>query len=283
MLFTQSDAALERRTTPLLAGDIQAPIAAWLGAPFRRLEVAIADAEDGRHALEENKALRAELVKLRAETARLEAMRQRQIRLESLLSVDALGDIPDRRIAVRAVSDPSSPFVRSLLIGAGQSIGIKDGHAVLSEDGLIGHVVSAGRRSARVLRLDDLNSRVAVMNPRTNSRAILAGNNSDYPTLAFVADTSGWGAGDRVVTSGDDGRLPQGLPVGTVRADAELVVDLDFLVKPVDWVFVLPYEGVADPDDVDAEGEVGLDETENDPLTEANPDAPSATSADGDG
>ena len=251
MLFTQRDAAIERRTTPLLTSDIQAPIAALLGKPFRSLENAVADIEDGRRALQENKALRSELTALRAETDRLRAMQGRQYRLESLLSVERNGDIPDRRIAARAVSDPSSPFVRSLLIGAGREAGIEDGYAVLSDTGLIGHVVSAGRRSARVLRLDDLNSRVAVMSVRTGARAILAGGNTNYPTLAFAADSTQWQAGDRVVTSGDDGRLPQGLPVGTVLSEDQLRVELDFLDKPIDWVFMLPFDGIADAQDVD--------------------------------
>lgn len=253
LLLTQRDAAVERRTTPLLASDIQAPIAMWLGTPFRKLEVAVADVEDSRRALEENKALRAELAGLRADMIRLEAMRHRQKRLEKLLSVDVLAEIPDQRIAVRAVADPSSPFVRSLLIGAGQTDGIAEGYPVLSEEGLVGHVVSAGRHSARVLRLDDLNSRVAVMNPRTEARAILAGENREYATLDFVADQMGWQTGDRVLTSGDDGRLPQGLPVGIVRENTgiDFVVELDFQTRPIDWIFVLPYEPVANDEDLD--------------------------------
>lgn len=256
LLFTQRDAATERRTTPLLASDIQAPVAAWLGAPFRQLEGAVADVEDGRRALQENKALRNELTSLRADNARLQAQQARLRRLETLLAVDRTGDIPDRRISARAVSDPSSPFVRSLLIASGRENGVEDGYAVLSEAGLVGHVVSAGRRSARVLRLDDLNSRVAVISERSGARAILAGANNDRPTLAFVADQDGWQSGDRVLTSGDDGRLPQGLPIGTVLPGGRLAVVLDFLATPVDWVFVLPYEGLADPDDVDSDAEM---------------------------
>jgi rod shape-determining protein MreC len=270
LLFTQRDAATERRTTPLLASDVQAPVAAWLGAPFRKLEGAAADIEDSRRALEENKVLREELTLLRAKNDQLLAQRARLRRLEKLLSVERTGDIPDRRISARAVSDPSSPFVRSLLIASGRDNGVFDGYAVLSDVGLVGHVVGAGRRSARVLRLDDLNSRVAVMSQRSGARAILAGANDDRPTLAFVADPDGWQVGDRVITSGDDGRLPQGLPVGTVLPGDRLAVDLDFLASTIDWVFILPYEGLATPDDVDIEAPA-TDQTQAD-----TPDSPSS-------
>jgi len=277
LLLTQRDAATERRTTPSLASDVQAPVAAWLGAPFRKLEGAAADIEDSRRALEENKVLREELTILRAKNDQLLAQKARLRRLEKLLSVERTGDIPDRRIAARAVSDPSSPFVRSLLIASGRNNGVFDGYAVLSDVGLVGHVVSAGRRSARVLRLDDLNSRVAVMSQRSGARAILAGANDDRPTLAFVADPEGWQVGDRVITSGDDGRLPMGLPVGTVLPGDRLAVDLDFLASTIDWVFILPYEGLATPDDVDIEVSE-TDQTKTDtPASTANGSVPAAT------
>ncbi|MGB6230470.1 MAG: rod shape-determining protein MreC [Litorimonas sp.] len=253
LLLLQRDDALQRRTTPLLADDVQAPVAAWLSLPFRRLEGAIADVEDGRKALEENRVLRDELAELRAENDRLRVMRGRQQRLEALLAVDRTGDIPDRRIAVRAVSDPSSPFVRSLLIGAGLDKGIVSGQPVHSHSGLIGHVVSSGRRSARVLRLDDLNSRVAVKSERSDARAILTGTNRNNPKLSFVADEAGWQPGDRVLTSGDDGVMPAGLPVGTVTGEGGLSVDLDFHDRPIDWVYVMPFASLADPDDVDVD------------------------------
>lgn len=272
LLLTQRDAATERRTTPLLASDVQAPVAAWLGAPFRRLEGAAADIEGSRRALEENKVLRDELTALRTDNAKLQAQKARLRRLEKLLAVDRTGDIPDQRISARAVSDPSSPFVRSLLIASGRENGVNEGYAVLSDAGLVGHVVSAGRRSARVLRLDDLNSRVAVISERTGARAILAGANNDRPTLAFVADVDGWQSGDRVLTSGDDGRLPQGLPIGTVLPGDRLAVDLDFLDAPIDWVFILPYSKLVDASDVDVRPSVDgsdVDGAEEDSVVEA--------------
>ncbi|WP_298911834.1 rod shape-determining protein MreC [uncultured Algimonas sp.] len=270
LLLTQRDNARERRTSAMLAGDVQAPVAAWLGQPFRKLEQALADADESRRALEENRALRRELVALRADNDRLTAARNRQKRLEALLAVELTGDIPDERIAARAVSDVSSPFVRSLLIGSGRDAGVRDGYAVISESGLVGHVVSAGRQSARVLRLDDLNSRVAVASDRSGARAILIGTNTDIPVLAFVADTERWAVGDRVVTSGDDGRLPQGLPVGTVTDGDPLTVRLDFHAEPVDWVFVLPFAGLVDADDPELD-DVDLDAAEETTETETAP------------
>ena len=254
LLFMSRDAAVERRTSPILTDDIQAPVAAFLGQPLRAAEGALASAEDRARALEENRELRRELTELRAESQRLGAMRLRLERLEAMLDIDLRGDIPADRITARVVSDPDGPFVRSYLLGAGEASGVRDGYAVMSDAGLVGHVVSAGTRSARVLRLDDLNSRVAVMNPRNGARAILVGANDGTAVLRFVTGEEPFMADDRIVTSGDDGRLPQGLPIGLVSTDGErFLVRLDFTTKPVDWVVVLPTRPVALAEEVEVE------------------------------
>jgi len=43
------------------------------------------------------------------------------------------------------------------------------------------------------------------MSARSDARAILSGNNSDTPLLAFVEDRADWRDGDAVLSSGDSG------------------------------------------------------------------------------
>ena len=249
MLFVGRDAAKERRVTPTLTADIQAPIASFLGRPFRAIEASLNTREDRRRALEENRALRRELVATRRKIDRLAAMQTRLARLESTLNIRVNGNIPQDKIIARVVSDPGSPFVRSFLLSAGAEDGIRQGWAVVSDAGLVGHVLSVGKRSARVLRLDDLNSRIAVMSERTGARAILSGSNEGTPTLKFIADAEGWEMGDQVVTSGDGGQLPQGLLIGEVIEPGK--VALAYQAEPVDWVAVLPFEQMVDDQDVE--------------------------------
>ena len=180
-------------------------------------------------------------------------------RLEKILKVEIGTDIPDEKIAARAVSEIDGPFVRAALINAGVNKGIKIGHPVMTVDGLYGHVVRTGANSSRVLRLGDLNSRIAVMSSRSQARAILAGNNSDFPVISFMSDASAWAVGDVVITSGDDGVLPRGLPIGTVKRGAEntLGVELNVENKPIDWVWVYPFDPIASPELEKAESDLG--------------------------
>jgi rod shape-determining protein MreC len=88
-------------------------------------------------------------------------------------------------------------------------------------EGFIGRIIEVGEVSSRVLLITDLNSRIPVMVESTRDRAILAGDNSDEPRLLYLPPAVALSPGDRIVTSGDAGALPPGLPVGTVTAAGE--------------------------------------------------------------
>jgi len=147
-------------------------------------------------------------------------------------------------VSARVLSDSGGQFVRTMLINAGQRDGVRNGQAVVISGGLVGRVVEAGQRSARLLLLTDLNSRVPVVLESTRYRGILAGDNSGQPKLIYLPGSAKVAAGDRITTSGHGGVFPPGLPVGVVASVAEG----DIRVQPfVDWeriefVSVLRYE-----------------------------------------
>jgi len=95
---------------------------------------------------------------------------------------------------------------------------VRKGDAALSGKGLLGRVAEVGERAARVLLINDLNSRIPVVIERSRERAILAGDNSVTPRLLYLPITTTVQVGDRVVTSGHGGAFPVGLPVGVVTA-----------------------------------------------------------------
>ncbi|WP_421923362.1 rod shape-determining protein MreC [Maricaulis maris] len=184
---------------------------------------------------------------------------------EAALDVESAA-IEDR-IGAWTVADPRGPFVRARLIGRGSDAGIRDGYPVINLYGLVGRVYETGRRSARVLLLTDLNSRVPVMADRSNARAILVGDNSEFPRLDYVGRAPDIQPGDRIVSSGDDGILPRGLPVGEAVAtrDGGWRVRLYSDQAPVDFVWVWPFQRVtapapeAEPETPPTEGPLGAE------------------------
>ncbi len=116
----------------------------------------------------------------------------------------------------RVIADARGPFVRSALINLGRQDGLRIGYAVINGDGLVGRTVDAGGSVARVLLLNDLNSRIPVLAGPAGLRGLASGDNSAELQLDFLPEGSALYAGDEVYTSGSDGVLPRGLRVGVV-------------------------------------------------------------------
>ncbi|MDX5366987.1 MAG: hypothetical protein LPK88_11140, partial [Alphaproteobacteria bacterium] len=94
----------------------------------------------------------------------------------------------------------------------------------------------------------DLNSRIPVVVEPAQYKAILAGDNTSWPKLEYLAAQGAVSAGDRVVTSGDGGLIPAGLPVGLViqTSSGELRVQTFSDRGRLDFVRVLQYEFPSD-------------------------------------
>jgi rod shape-determining protein MreC len=191
---------------------------------------------------EQNQRLREENARLRAWYQLALSMRDKMDRYEEILALNP--DPTAEAILARVIAETDGPFVKTRVLNAGANQGVAEDQAVLSEHGLVGRVVSAGQRSSRVLLLKDLNSRVPVMIERNDVRAILAGDNSERPQLRYLRPGHGLVSGDRVVTSGDGGLLPRGLPVGETFVDGQG----DWRVRlysddgPVDYVRVVRFD-----------------------------------------
>lgn len=164
--------------------------------------------------VEENNRLRHLNDELRGAEQEAQRLKVLVARLEALLNVQADPEIT--YATGRVVSDTGGPFVDTVITNVGRLAGAKTGQAVVNGDGLVGRVVSIGDEASRILLLTDLNSRIPVAIEPDFSKAILAGDNTLMPVLQFLPREAKVSVGDRVVTSGDGGLMPAGLPVGRV-------------------------------------------------------------------
>jgi rod shape-determining protein MreC len=226
MAFHRIDALpIERLRTALT--DLVAPTLYAVSQPF----VTAIDSFEGLRTL---RALKSENMRLHEENARLLQWYEAALKYQSenrslhdLLNVKA--DPQISYVTARVVADPGGSFVKSVLLPVGSKDGVRKGNAVVSGQGLVGRVTEAGRHSARVLLVSDLNSRIPVVIQNTRTKAILAGKNGAFLRLERLPIDSGLDIGSRVVTSGDGGLLPPDIPVGTiVKVDKTGV-----LVKPL--------------------------------------------------
>jgi rod shape-determining protein MreC len=151
----------------------------------------------------------------------------------ALRSLNNFVPLPDiTSIAGRVVANSGGPFVRSILINVGSKKGAKTGHAVMSNIGFVGVIVEVGYKFSRVLLITDLNSQIPVTIQNTRDPGILIGNNSRWPRLFFIPHETTISSGDIVITSGQGGVLPAGLPIGIITKTDKS----DIHIQPfVDW------------------------------------------------
>ena len=173
------------------------------------------------------------------------ALRGENARLRALLGVKT--DPPLPVVFAHTVIDARGPFSNTRLADAGSSRGIVEGNPVLSQHGLIGRVIGVAPDVSRVMLLTDVESRTPVLIERANGRAILTGDGGPNPQLAYLRAHSSLREGDRILTSGDGGVLPRGLPVGAAARGTDGVwrVALDSDAAPIDFVQILLFRDFA--------------------------------------
>jgi rod shape-determining protein MreC len=220
--------------------DIVVPVVQTVAAPVDAFQGAMQWMHDVANVKAENERLRQENAKLMRWQFVATEMENENTRLRDLLKFAPVGK--ESYTSARVAIDNSGPYVKSVIINAGAANGVESDLAVINENGLVGRVMDAGARTARVLLLTDMNSRVPVMTEKSRERAIVAGDNSDTLQMKYLPQDSKISVGERVVTTSDGGVLPPGLPVGVVTA----IENGSITVKPyVDW-FRLEYVSVVD-------------------------------------
>ena len=221
---------------------VAAPVTGFLVTPGRWIGDGVNTVRGYFFAVSENQRLKAELAEAAEWKNAALTLRDTNNRYKALLGLKT--DPPIPMVAARTVSEARGPFSNTRLANAGREKGVISGNPVMSENGLIGRVIGVTEGASRILLLTDIASRTPVMIERTNARAILTGDGGPNPRLEYLRGQEPVKPGDRLVTSGDGGVLPRGLPVGLAvkgldgRWRAVLASD----AAPVDFVRILLFQ-----------------------------------------
>jgi len=224
---------------------VAAPVGGVLSTPERWARAA-GDAVGGYFfAVSENRRLKSELEEMRRWRDVAIALRDTNERYRTIL--DLKTDPPLPMATARVVTDSRGPFANTRLANAGSEKGVREGNPVMSENGIVGRVIGVTKGASRILLLTDIASRVPVMVDRTNARAILTGDGGPNPKLDYLRGKDPVREGDRILTSGDGGLMPRGLPVGfAVKGiDGSWRVALASDAAPIDFVRILLFQDYA--------------------------------------
>ncbi len=162
----------------------------------------------------ENRELKTELERLKNKDFQILYLQTANKRLQDIIQLEKKSAFTT--IVAKVLLDKNSPYLNSVIINRGSSSRIKLGMPVLSEGNLVGRVVEVNFFSARILLLNDLNSKIPVMISPKGSQAILSGRGEDKPKLEYLPEKFELNDKNLVFTSGKDGIFFEGIPVGNV-------------------------------------------------------------------
>jgi rod shape-determining protein MreC len=214
MLIGKADTLLAERARMALA-DSLAPIYAALAGPLADVRNAVTNTTDLWDIRAENAHLRAENEELRRWQSIALALDAENRRLKA--NLHWIPDPAPSFVTARVVADAGGVYAKAVLLSVGPNHGIRKGEIALDERGLVGRVTEVGSRTARVLLITDLNSRIPVILENSRAHAILLGTNGPDPRLMYWPEGTMPQEGERVVTSTDAGAFPANLPVGIVH------------------------------------------------------------------
>jgi rod shape-determining protein MreC len=163
----------------------------------------------------ENDRLKKQNAELRGKIHELREVSQENARLRGLLDMRERSQFEG--VGTRIIGLDASAWFQSFTIDIGSNDGIEPGMPVVSEEGLVGTVVSVAGNSSKVLPIVDMNSAVDVVASRSRARGMLVGRGRERAIVSYLERSEDVREGDILVTSGLGGAYPPGLPVAIIR------------------------------------------------------------------
>ena len=195
------------------------------------------------HELEaENADLRTQLDDLRSQNAALRGFER--LYHESQKAVGFKDQAPFTLVPARVIGRPISNWWHSITVDKGTLEGIETGMAVLTPDGLVGKVITAGEHVATVLLITDEHCKVAATvagSKDTGRQGIVhvevrgersASNLQPRMVLNFVSKFAVLQPGEEIETSGAGQVYPPGIKIGRVLEFKERELHGEALLEP---------------------------------------------------
>lgn len=227
---------------------------------------------------EQNKMLRNEVEQLRVQNLEASEALAENERLRTLLGYRQMMTQFDM-VGARVIGRDSATWSSVIIIDRGQKDGVNTDMTVVTEKGLVGHILEAGWNTSKVQLILDPRSSVGTIVQRAESRVagIVQGDldNPTMPQMVNIPKNADVVEGDVIVTSGFGGTYPKGIVVGlvsTLQNDSGGLLKVGLLEPAVDFqkledVMVITESREAPPEPI--KPPVQTPGTETDPAAQA--------------
>jgi len=192
-------------------------VLADVGAAGDRFASAIAQIDSLR---DDNSRLQTENDRLTLENVRLREQAIAGQQAEKLLTLQRT--VPFESVPAPVIARDPSGVLHSIVLGLGTDDGVKVGHVVLSDQGLVGRISEVGTNYSKVLLVTDSSSVVSALVQGSRATGIVRGQFGDSLIMDWLLQTEPVKEGDVVITAGlgigEELRslYPKGLVIGTI-------------------------------------------------------------------
>lgn len=192
-------------------------VLANVGAAGDRFASAIAQIDQLR---DDNSRLQTENDRLTLDNVRLREQAIVGQQAERLLALQR--NIPFESVPAPVIARDPAGVLHSIVLGIGSDEGVKVGHVVLSDQGLVGRVSEVGTNYSKILLVTDSSSIVSALVQGSRATGIVRGQFGDSLIMDWLLQTEPVKEGDVVITAGlgigEELRslYPKGLVIGTI-------------------------------------------------------------------
>lgn len=126
------------------------------------------------------------------------------------------GSRSERMTVASVIGRDATQWSKALFIDKGTKHEVHENFAVVTDLGLVGHIIQATPNTSKVLLINDSRSAVDALFQETRVSGVVAGTGGETCAMRHVPIDAVVNVGDKVVSSGMGGIFPKGLLVGTV-------------------------------------------------------------------
>lgn len=197
-------------------------VIAWTVSPIQKLFTRTVDAISDIfshyvflvNVTKENDALHREIDSLRARNNELIERMYWQGRVGDLLNYRE--NYPKKTLVASIIGRDATQWSKMVFIDKGTRQGARENQAVVTDAGVVGHVMQAMGNSAKVLLIVDSRSAVDALFQESRVSGVVAGTGQNWCDMKYVPYSAKVEVGDVVLSSGLGGVFPKGLVVGRV-------------------------------------------------------------------
>lgn len=180
----------------------------------------------------ENEELQTENTKLAQDLRELEIIKAENETLKEYLGLTQKYSNYET-IPAYIISKDISNYSKTFIINAGKNDGIEKNMTVISEQGLVGYVISANDNTAKVQTIIDTSNSVTAKLTNSEDSIICKGSLNDKKLKAtYIPTNADISEGDSIETSGMGGIYPKGIIIGKVKE----VVNTQNILDRYAWI-----------------------------------------------